>query len=68
MSRLDWCFAQNEMSQQASHVVDDAGIGLSADGSDLVPVRAIVVDNKGVPKGLAGKPTFESELLKRKFF
>ena len=33
--------------------VDDAGIGLTADGSDLVPVRATIVDNKGVPKVLA---------------
>jgi beta-galactosidase len=33
--------------------VDDAGVGLSADGSDFVPVRATIVDNKGVPKVLA---------------
>jgi len=33
--------------------VDDAGCGLTADGSDFVPVRATIVDNKGVPKVLA---------------
>ena len=32
--------------------LDDAGIGLCADGSDFVPVRATVVDNKGVKKVL----------------
>jgi len=35
--------------------VDDAGIGLTADGSDFVPVRATIVDNKGVPKVLASE-------------
>lgn len=38
--------------------VDDAGVGLTADGSDLVPVRAVVVDNKGVPKVLASEEVF----------
>jgi beta-galactosidase len=33
--------------------VDEAGCGLTADGSDFVPVRATIVDNKGVPKVLA---------------
>lgn len=33
--------------------VDDAGCGLTADGADFVPVRATIVDNKGVPKVLA---------------
>ncbi len=33
--------------------VDDAGAGLTADGSDFVPVRATIIDNKGVPKVLA---------------
>lgn len=33
--------------------VDTAGCGLTADGSDFVPVRATIVDNKGVPKVLA---------------
>jgi len=33
--------------------VDDAGCGLTADGSDFVPVRATIVDNKGIPKVLA---------------
>jgi len=35
--------------------VDDAGVGLTADGSDVVPLRAIIVDNKGVPKVLAAE-------------
>ena len=35
--------------------VDDGGIGLVADGSDFVPIRATVVDNKGVPKVLASE-------------
>lgn len=35
--------------------VDDAGVGLVADGSDFVPVRATIVDNKGVPKVLASE-------------
>jgi beta-galactosidase len=33
--------------------VEDNGIGLTADGSDFVPVRADVVDNKGVLKVLS---------------
>jgi beta-galactosidase len=33
--------------------VDDQGVGLTADGSDFVPLRATIVDNKGVPKVLA---------------
>jgi beta-galactosidase len=33
--------------------VDDDGIGLTADGSDFVRIRADVVDNKGVPKVLS---------------
>lgn len=33
--------------------VDGAGLGLAAEGSDFIPVRATVVDNKGVPKVLA---------------
>ncbi|WP_142688465.1 sugar-binding domain-containing protein [Chitinophaga polysaccharea] len=35
--------------------VDSAGIGLSADGADLVPVRATITDNKGIPKVLASE-------------
>lgn len=35
--------------------VDDAGLGLVADGSDVVPVRATIVDNKGVAKVLASE-------------
>ncbi|MGA2248014.1 MAG: glycoside hydrolase family 2 TIM barrel-domain containing protein [Verrucomicrobiota bacterium] len=35
--------------------VDDLGLGLTADGSDFVPVRATIVDNKGVPKVLAAE-------------
>ena len=38
--------------------VDDAGVGLTADGSDLVPVRAVVVDSKGVAKVLASEEVF----------
>lgn len=42
--------------------VDDAGVGLTADGSDFVPLRAMIVDNKGVPKVLACEyVTFEVE-------
>ena len=39
-------------------IVDDAGAGLAADGSDFVPVRAVIVDNKGVPKVLASEYVF----------
>ena len=35
--------------------VNDAGMDLVADGSDFVPVRATIVDNKGVPKVLASE-------------
>jgi beta-galactosidase len=35
--------------------IDDAGAGLTADGSDFVPIRATIVDNKGVPKVLASE-------------
>jgi beta-galactosidase len=35
--------------------VDDQGAGLTADGSDFVPLRATIVDNKGVPKVLASE-------------
>lgn len=35
--------------------VDSAGMGLVADGSDFVPVRATVIDNKGIPKVLAAE-------------
>jgi len=42
--------------------VDDTGVGLTADGSDFVPVRATIVDNKGVPKVLASEyVSFEVE-------
>jgi len=34
-------------------IVDDLGLGLTSDGSDFVPIRATVVDNKGVPRVLA---------------
>ncbi|SDS23768.1 beta-galactosidase [Paenibacillaceae bacterium GAS479] len=33
--------------------VDDVNVALTADGSDFVPVRAVLVDHKGVPKVLA---------------
>jgi beta-galactosidase len=35
--------------------IDSAGIGLTADGADFVPVRATVIDNKGIPKVLASE-------------
>jgi beta-galactosidase len=35
--------------------LDDAGIGLTADGSDFVPVRAVIVDKKGVMKVLSSE-------------
>ncbi len=34
---------------------DDRGAGLIADGSDFVPLRATVLDNKGVPKVLGSE-------------
>jgi beta-galactosidase len=50
-------------------MLDDCGIGVTADGSDFVPVRATIVDNAGVPKVLASEHvTFvvdgEGELIK----
>ncbi len=44
-----------ERSTALQVTVDDAGIGLTADGSDFVPVRATIVDNKGVSKVLASE-------------
>lgn len=38
--------------------IDDVGVGLSADGADFVPVRATVVDNKGVPKVLGSESVY----------
>jgi beta-galactosidase len=38
--------------------IDDLGLGLSADGADFVPVRATVVDNKGVLKVLASESVY----------
>lgn len=35
--------------------VDEAGVGLTADRSDFVAVRATIVDKKGVPKVLASE-------------
>ncbi|WP_293312500.1 glycoside hydrolase family 2 protein [Pedobacter sp. UBA5917] len=35
--------------------IDSAGMGLYADGSDFVPIRATVVDNKGIAKVLASE-------------
>ncbi|MDQ0964874.1 beta-galactosidase [Flavobacterium sp. W4I14] len=35
--------------------IDSAGMGLYADGSDFIPVRATVVDNNGVAKVLASE-------------
>lgn len=35
--------------------VADAGIGLAADGADIIPIRAVIVDNKGVAKVLASE-------------
>jgi len=44
-----------ERTTAVAVTVDDAGIGLVADGSDFVPLRATIVDNKGVPKVLASE-------------
>ena len=44
-----------ERTSAVKVTVDDAGLGLVADGSDFVPVRATIVDNKGVPKVLASE-------------
>lgn len=38
--------------------VADEGVGLIADGSDFVPVRAIVVDQNGIKKILASESVF----------
>ncbi len=46
-------FAQQTTGVKLS--LADAGIGLTADGSDVIPVRATIVDNKGVPKVLASE-------------
>jgi beta-galactosidase len=35
--------------------IDSLGEGLVADGADFVPVRATIVDNKGIPKVLASE-------------
>ncbi len=49
-----------ERSAGIKLVVDASGVGIAADGSDFVPVRAIIVDHKGVPKVLASEyVTFE---------
>jgi beta-galactosidase len=41
---------------------DGIGIGLTADGSDFIPVRAVMIDNKGVPKVLSDEYiTFTAE-------
>ena len=51
-----------ERTTGISVIIDDAGIGLTADGADFVPVRATIVDNKGAPKVLAAEVvTFEVE-------
>ena len=44
-----------ERTTAVNVTIDDAGVGLTADGSDFVPVRATIVDNKGVPKVLASE-------------
>jgi beta-galactosidase len=44
-----------ERTSRLQLTLDDAGIGLVADGSDFVPIRATVVDNKGIPKILASE-------------
>jgi len=36
-------------------MVDSVGMGMIADGSDFVPVRATIIDNKGIPKVLASE-------------
>nr|WP_239565713.1 sugar-binding domain-containing protein [Paenibacillus sacheonensis] len=35
--------------------LDDVNVGLTADGSDFMPVRAVLVDHKGVPKVLGNE-------------
>lgn len=47
-----------ERTTAVALAVDDIGIGLAADGSDFVPVRATIVDNKGVPKVLAAEDVY----------
>ncbi|WP_313636782.1 glycoside hydrolase family 2 TIM barrel-domain containing protein, partial [Paenibacillus sp.] len=35
--------------------IDDVNIDLLADGSDFVPVRAVLIDNKGIPKVISNE-------------
>lgn len=35
--------------------IDSVDIGLMADGADFVPIRATIIDNKGIPKVLAAE-------------
>ena len=44
-----------ERTTEVRVTVDGAGMSLTADGSDFVPIRATIVDNKGVPKVLASE-------------
>lgn len=39
-------------------IADGVGCGFTADGSDIIPLRAVVVDGKGAPKVLATEDIF----------
>ena len=47
-----------ERTSGVALTIDDDGTGLTADGSDFVPLRATIVDEKGVPKVLATEDVY----------
>jgi len=52
------CRQEKRYAERTSAIrltLDGAGVGLTADGADFIPLRATVVDNKGVPKVLASE-------------
>ena len=52
------CVTTKKYPQRTTRVkltLDDCGIGITADGSDFMPVRASIVDNSGITKVLASE-------------
>ncbi|MDR0326962.1 MAG: hypothetical protein LBI05_01560, partial [Planctomycetaceae bacterium] len=52
------CVQKKKYAQRTTRIkleLDDRAVGVTADGSDFVPVRAVVVDHQGVPKVLASE-------------
>ena len=52
------CVQEKQYAERLSRISlyqDSLGIPLIADGSDFVPIRAVLVDNKGVPKVLSSE-------------